>query len=142
MNDDNAHPPRWLVVLVQIGLVIALVWSTVRDCAAADEWTRGEKVGEAAYLMLHTVDWMQTRYIAKHPACGPDCGYTEINPVLGVKPTTGKVDAWFAVTTIAQPLIANALPRQWREPWIAAGVVMEFTLTTHNASIGIRMDMP
>ena len=47
----------------------------------ADEWTESDIKYEAAYLALHTVDWGQTRNIAKNPS-----RYSEVNPVLGKHP--------------------------------------------------------
>jgi len=122
------------------GLVFGLILA--QDCRAADAWTPEEKVGETIYLSLHTIDWLQTRYIATHPVCGAGCEFHEINPVLGRHPSVDSVDIYFAVTTILQPIIANALPKKWRAPWIAAGVMLEFSLAAHNASIGIRIDLP
>ena len=126
--------------------IFGLSFSAIRCCQAADDWTTEEKLGESVYLTLHAIDWMQTRYIAKHPVCCVSDGqyqyYHEINPALGTHPSLDRVNAWFGMMAIAQPLIANALPRRWRDPWIAAGVVMELSLTEHNASIGIKMDLP
>jgi len=100
-------------------------------------WTTGEKVAEVTYLTLHTADWLQTRFIAKHP----QTYYESFNTVLGSHPSVGKVNLWFASTALLQPLIADALPHSWRKLWIGTGIGMEFILTTHNAQIGIRMEI-
>ena len=104
--------------------------------ALADPWTTGEKVAEGAYLTLHLVDWSQTRYIATHPSRY----YESFNSVLGPHPSVGRVNMFFLGTAIAQPIIASLLPSDWRRAWLAAGIGMEFALTTRNAAIGIKMD--
>lgn len=116
-------------------LILLLFISTP---AYADNWTASQKVGEGSYLVLHTIDWMQTRWIAKH---GP-AYYESFNTILGRNPSVGRVNMWFASTTILQPMIANMLPGKWRDIWIGAGIGVEFNLTTHNTSIGIKMDLP
>ena len=104
--------------------------------ALADPWTTGEKVAEGTYMALHTIDYMQTKWIAKH---GP-AWHESFNTVLGSQPSVGRVNLFFLGTTIAQPIIASLLPTDWRRAWLAAGIGMEFELTTHNAAIGIKMD--
>lgn len=42
-------------------------------------------------LALTTVDWLQTVYIARHPA-----RYFERNPILGMHPSVRQVNAYFA----------------------------------------------
>ena len=104
--------------------------------ALADPWTTGEKVAEGTYLTLHVVDLMQIRYIAKHPSRY----YESFNSILGPHPSIGRVNMWFLGTAIAQPIIASLLPSEWRRAWLAAGIGMEFALTTHNAAVGIKMN--
>ena len=104
--------------------------------ALADSWTTGEKVAEGTYLALHIIDLMQTRYIATHPSRY----YESFNSILGPRPSVGRVNMWFLGAGIAQPIIASLLPTEWRRAWLAAGIGMEFALTTRNAAIGIKMD--
>lgn len=104
--------------------------------------------GEAAFFVFQGADWLQTRWIATHPITVTRTADVttittlgEYNPLIGPHPTVGRVNALFAVTTLAQVLIAQALPHAWRAPWIAAGVALELSMVAHNAAIGIRVPL-
>jgi hypothetical protein len=55
---------------------------------AADPWSRQDIALEGAYIVLHVVDWGQTRDIASQP----DKYHESFNPFLGEHPSREKVD--------------------------------------------------
>lgn len=112
-------------------LVIGLLYST---CSRADEWTTGQKIGEGVFVAATVLDWSQTR-----SSCAR-VGRCELNPMLGGHPSDSRINSWFVTTLVVQYLVADALPSDWRNRWIAAGVVMEVTVTARNANVGARVN--
>lgn len=124
---------RWLICLCFcIGVAHASDYKL--HLPKHDKWSDADLLMEGAYLTLHTMDWLQTRYIATHPSQF----YESINPVLGKHPSKDKVDLWFLATTIAQPLIVDALPSTLRKLWIAGGITIEYRMVNKNITAGIR----
>ena len=108
-------------------------------------WTPQEIAKEAAWGAIHTIDWRQTRTIAKNPAL-----YTENNPALGSHPSTSKVDFYMIGTGILHPVVTHLLPRKhylfgWK--WNPRAVFQNVTLigsgacVLNNFAIGIKMDL-
>ena len=65
----------------------------------AHAWTTTQKALYLSAQSATVIDWAQTRYIAKNPD-----KFTEVNPLLGEKPSTDKVDA-FMVARLALKVI-------------------------------------
>jgi hypothetical protein len=97
-------------------------------------WTRTDYALEGSYLMLHFIDWRQTRTIAK------DDDYHERNPILGRDPSVREVDVYFAVTTVLHPIVSHFLPKPYRTWWQGITVTVAGTCVIHNWHVGIRMD--
>jgi hypothetical protein len=79
--------------------------------------SNGSLERELAYLGLHGIDWAQTRTIAKDPV-----KYGELNPVLGLHPTLGKVNSYFALTGLAHALLASQLSPEAAK-WFQYGTI-------------------
>jgi hypothetical protein len=80
------------------------------------------------------VDWLQTRVIAKRPE-----RFSEINPILGKRPSLQSVDIYFTCCIAATLVGAYVLPYWWA---IGAGVAvgaLEAFITIRNYRIGIRL---
>jgi len=99
----------------------------------ADEWTAQDSNREYAYLALHTADWLQTRQISKHPE-----RWEESNLILGKHPSTGKVDAYFAIAGLAHYEVAKLLPTEWRKAFQYLSIGVEAGYVAHNLSFGVR----
>jgi len=100
-----------------------------------DPWSKEDYAREGVYMTLHTMDWGQTRDIARRL----DENYWEINPMLGRYPTTNSIDRYFAYTTIMQPAFANALNSEPRKYFQYAGIILEGALVLHNDQIGLTI---
>ena len=84
-------------------------------------------------VALHVIDWLQTRYIAKHPA-----GFYELNPFLGKHPSVLKVNMYF-LGCIASTLVgASFLPFWWAIGIGTWWIALETFLVIRNYKIGIR----
>jgi hypothetical protein len=76
-------------------------------CAALNAgtpWTAQDKAMEGSVVFSLGVDWLQTRYIARHPE-----QWHETNPILGRHPDPVAVDAYFLLCGAAHVVIANHL---------------------------------
>jgi hypothetical protein len=100
--------------------------------AHADEWSRADSYREATYLVLHTMDWAQTREIARNPS------YYEQNMMLGKHPSVREVDRYFAAMALAHIGVAYLLPAEWRRPFQYVTIGVELGWVSHNFSIGLR----
>lgn len=75
----------------------------------ADEWTSADTYRESTYLVLHTLDWRQTQYIAKHPE-----KLVEFNPVIGTHPSDSEVNRYFIATGLLHVAASYYLPKVGR----------------------------
>ena len=110
--------------------------------AFADDWSKADAQREAAYLVLHTMDWAQTRQIAKNPQCvagQKEPCLSEENGILGDHPSVAEVNRYFILTGAAQYLIAKAVPEKYRAPFQYLTIGHDFGYVVHNYSIGIRI---
>lgn len=89
---------------------------------------------EITWQALWFADWSQTRQIAKAPE-----SYFERNKILGAHPSTGNVDAYFAVGAVAHYAITQALPPRWRETWQAVTIVYQAGTVVQNYQIGLQV---
>lgn len=115
-------------------VLLALMLSSNVAFAAHDEWTDDDTAREAAYLMLHTIDWGQTRYIATHPK-----DMSEVNPILGKHPSVSSVDEYFLTTAILHAGIAYSLPAEWRKRFQYISIGFEAVGTTWNFMGGVQI---
>lgn len=100
--------------------------------SSASDWTREDTYREAAYLTLHTMDWAQTRNIARNP----DRWY-ERNSFLGPHPTTSKVDQYFVATAALQFAVAYYLPAEYRKAFQYVTIGIEGGAVVHNFRLGV-----
>lgn len=100
----------------------------------ADEWRESDTYREAAYLTVHSLDWMQTRTIAKNPQ-----KFGEENPILGNHPSLSKVNTYFAITAIAHAGVAYMLPSDWCEAFQYVTIAVETRTVLRNFSLGIKV---
>ena len=105
--------------------------------AFADEWTSADTKHELVYLVLHSTDWMQTRYISKNPSY-----LYEQNNILGKHPSIAKVNNYFAATALMHFGVAYLLPREYRRSFQYITMGVEIGAITHNYQIGIKLNFP
>lgn len=101
----------------------------------ASDWTKADTAWQAGYIVLHVIDWGQTRNIAKKPDA-----YDERNLFLGGDPSIRRVDTYFAVTALVHTAIGYALPPDWRRGWQMVTIGFQAGVVGYNYSIGLKMD--
>lgn len=106
----------------------------ISPLAYGDEWSKTDIALESVYATLHTIDYLETRQIARN-----DHYYESINPILGKNPSQDKVDIWFCSMMAAQYIIADRLPSKWRKLWISSGIVVEGSMVRKNIKVGMKI---
>lgn len=100
-------------------------------------WTTEDYTLEAAYLVLHSIDWLQTREIATN-----DKFYEAANQVMLSKyPTLQEVDIYFALSGIGHILVSHFLPKKGifsRNNWQALTIGISASCVSLNFQIGVR----
>jgi uncharacterized protein YceK len=110
----TAHEMMWayfqgFMVCVAIVLIIILL----SGCAAIDftprPWTKGEKIAGAVFIAAHGANWYTTK---RHQTFQ---NVTELNPVLGDRPSQEEIAGYFLLTGLAGLTVAHFMPdyRYW-----------------------------
>src|SRR3990167_90446 len=74
-------------------------------------WSSDDTNRQLGYLLLHGLDWGQTKSIARNPN-----KYYETNPILGKHPSAGDVDRYFALTGLGHVGLSLLLSDpKWRK---------------------------
>jgi hypothetical protein len=111
---------------------------------AGGAWTPEQTEMQAAYLVGHALDWMQTRQMVTRRACLPRCYanavYYEDNPVLGRTPSARDVDRYFLAAAAAQALVVHLLPERWRTHALQVSLAVQFGTVDRNTKIGLSLD--
>ena len=106
--------------------------------AQAEQWTETQQVLAATYLTAHTIDWAQTRSLARSTTGGKHgSGYDEENPILGRKPASDKTNAYFILTPLIGYFVLDALP-EYRTGILGFMNAVEIIQVAHNYRIGVR----
>ena len=111
-------------------MVLALVTGPV----LADDWSKSDTLREVTVLTLFVADWRQTRDSITKP------GYTEINPILGEKPSAKEVNTYFGVMALAHVGASYFLPRKWREGFQYTTIGYEAGVVFRNNRIGLSVN--
>ena len=117
-------------------IVTFFILSIASPVYAADEWSRADLERESAYMVLHTIDWRQTRYGTKHPE-----QFAENNPILGKYPSLKRVDTYFAATALLHVGAVHLMPEKWRPAFQYFWIVVEAGYVANNYRIGVKVDL-
>jgi hypothetical protein len=131
-TDDLVQSARMKAALI---CLVFLVSATVH----ASDWTTGDTVRESIYMTLHTIDYGQTRYSAKHPHDANQKGYKEDNPFLGNHPEQYEISRYFILTGVLHVGISYLLPREYRVPFQYVTIGVESIYVLRNYSIGVKI---
>lgn len=99
--------------------------------AAGDPWTKADTARESIAVAFSAADWSQTLNLQK-------CGFRELNPILGERPSRASVNAYFIASIGLHVLIAKLLPSKYRHAFQYITIGWEAGFVTHNAHIGVR----
>ena len=97
-----------------------------------------------AALLLMAIDWRQTRVIAASPvhwvsvAEGWQPAYHEANPLLGRRPSAGRVNGYFLALAAGYLLAQEALPEGTGRALRRVVITAEVGCVVNNFAIGVR----
>jgi hypothetical protein len=74
-------------------------------------WDRTNTALQATATAAQAADWSQTRWIASHR----NGGWTEMNSLIGRRPTDSEVNAYFLASSIARLALSASLKEPWRK---------------------------
>lgn len=118
---------------MKILFILLLFMPTVH----AEGWERTDSYRETVYMTLHTIDWLQTRSVAKN---GWPNGRYETNSLLGKYPSVRKLDTHYAITSIGHIWIAHLLPPKWRVAWQYIAIGDSGLAVVNNYTLGVRIE--
>ena len=100
-------------------------------------WSDEDTQRQLSYLLLHGVDWGQTKTIARNPN-----KWSETNPILGKHPSAGDVDKYFALTGLGHVGLSLLLSDpKWRKLFQNLTIGLEAGVTGRNKfHLGIGTD--
>jgi hypothetical protein len=113
-------------------IIAALLMLVSFNCFAFDEWSDADVKREAVYLAVDTVDWLQTRNIARNPD-----QFYETNSYLGKHPSVGKVNGYFATMMLVHVGIVTVLPSKHRSTFQFTSIFYELRCVNGNYQLGI-----
>lgn len=124
---------------VVVGVLLASLWtapSAAAELSFTDEraWTDTDTAYQAAYFIVHAIDWRQTRSTVGDPK------FYERNPLLGDRPSKSRVDNYFLLTAVLHVAISYALPSPYRRAWQASTIALEAYVIGRNRGVGVRVD--
>jgi hypothetical protein len=96
------------------------------------KWTKENTILAGADLILTTLDWSQTRYIAANPL-----DYYEKNKLLGKHPSDGQVNSYFPMYFAVKTLVSLAIPNPYRYFFQGAMIGQDVYYVGSNNGIGI-----
>jgi len=117
-----------------LSILIVVFFLSVAPAYCGDEWTMEDTEFQVAVLAIKTIDWLQTKEIARNP------DYYEINPILGKHPSQNEVDLYFACSAIGHTVVAYYLPKKYRRIWQYVFIGISTGLVCHNYNAGIRIN--
>lgn len=115
-------------------IFLAMLLTGVQTSDAGEPWSEQDIQLEAAYLMLHAVDWGQTRTIATSDE------FWETNPILGSHPTVAEVNRYFVATALLHVAITDSLHPRYRPLWQKFTIGVEAGYVGHNINLGITLE--
>jgi hypothetical protein len=119
--------------------VVVFMPAIVPDVAHADAWTTQDTVFQLAYTGLNIFDLLNTSTTARD---GHTYGNSEINLILGEHPSHLEINAYFAVSSLAQYGIARVLPHPWRTYWQMLSIGVKSGMVGYNLYGGVQMSLP
>jgi hypothetical protein len=93
--------------------LVAVFFLLISTSSIADEWTTADKQRETVYLMLHAIDWAQTRTIARNPDKYAEGGIIA-SRIIGGHPSVGQVDSYMIGSALMVSFVSRALPSEYR----------------------------
>ena len=116
----------WLISLLLLVCTQSRAWS---------EWTPEQRQWYVASNVLLLADWSTTRDMTRRY----NEGYRELNPILGSRPSTDKLDLDFVTVLIGHYFATDYFKGRDREIYLYTITAVEGAAVTNNLNIGLRL---
>ncbi|HVH66727.1 MAG TPA: hypothetical protein VM716_02580 [Gemmatimonadales bacterium] len=103
---------------------LALSTSTITDLPSRVSWNQTHTALAGAFVATLLIDAAQTRELARHGWSG----FRESNPLLGDRPSVGRVNSYTAIAGLSVLGAAAVLPPKVR-PWLLGAAIAVETFT-------------
>lgn len=104
-------------------------------CATTDKWTKAEKTKEVAWLILHAVDYSQTRYAMDRPD-----EFKEANPLLGDHPSEGRLNLFALITGIGHVWLTDYVGKEYRSLFQNITLGFKTGTVVNNFYVGAKIE--
>jgi len=121
-----------------IGVILFMSFFWIQP-AHADEWSGKDTAWEATCLVLMMADWAQTSNMVHRGFLLDGKEVNEINPILGRRPDSQKVDLYFASAILTHVGMSYLLPNPYRRYFQMGTVGLELFIIGNNYGIGMKM---
>ena len=117
---------------------LALSTATLSDLPGRVSWNRTHTVLAGAFVVTLLIDAAQTRDLARHGWSG----FRETNPLLGHRPSVGRVNSYTAIASMSVLAAAAALPPKVR-PWLlGTAIAVEAFTVAGSVQNGLAIRFP
>lgn len=100
-------------------------------------WTSRDTAWQSGYLLVHAVDWGQTREVADH--CEKEGMPHEHNIILGECPSIREVNTYFLTTAILHTGISRWLEARPRRVFQIITFALELNIVRRNYNLGLSV---
>ena len=138
-----------VIKLSLILFVLLFAYPAQAEYRFAENWTKTDTVYQVSFLTITSMDFAQTRWMARQNWNFDGRSHTEIHPLLSKKPSVSEVDILIPLGMVAHTIIALALPPEAkvfdfkinpRRIWQTFFIVTEITAVGYNWGGGVRME--
>ena len=103
--------------------------------AGWEDWTPEQRRWYVASNVLLVADWGTTRDMTRRY----NEGYRELNPILGSRPSTDKLDLYFVTVLIGHYFATDYFKGRDREIYLYTITGVEGAAVANNLNIGLRL---
>lgn len=121
------------MVAPALALIAALTLGSPDD---PHRWTAADTALQATFIVLTTVDWMQTHEALRYH---PTIVYEEQNPFLGKFPSNRRINVMIGGSIAGHTIVAYLLPKPYRTLWQLTFIAVEGGTIYANHQAGIRV---
>jgi hypothetical protein len=122
------------VVVTRNGLLL-LAALAIPGRAAHAQWRTEHTVLAVASTATITADWLFSVNAVRRG------NFDEMNPILGTRPSIGRLNTYNFVVVASNLAIGRMLPSRLRTLWFTAITGFESAIVLHQVNIGLHIDV-
>lgn len=116
-------------------IILLIIILTCLSCTTTPvKWTKTEKAKEAAWLILHAVDYKQTQYAME------EGGFKELNPLLGEHPSEGRLNTFALLGAVLHFVTTHYIEKEYRAIWQNITIGTKAAVVGWNFHVGAKVE--